>query len=298
MGLGPAAVKMNLELWKRGFFKNMKSVVEMGAQGLHLTLTDFEELLQMAGLTDYKKEKFCALAEYPNGAGCSSRNFYEILGINEYACLDLDKVYGAIPLDLNRPLEDKALYGKYDLVTDYGTNEHIFNTPEAFRTMHRLCKPGGILMIGQVVYRGNGYYTYDPSFFEGMAAANNYKILFSSYVVATTTPTASGSSNQFHLPLSRELLDALDWTKTAELGIFYAMQKQAEAEFKTPYQTSDFSKFRLNHGYELQLVQGPPSLSCIPVHTLNAIPGSVPGKALLDELYYRAVKIIPFKRCK
>jgi len=41
-----------------------------------------------------------------------------MLGIKKYSCVDLDKLYGAIPLDLNHPLKDKSLYGKYDLVTD------------------------------------------------------------------------------------------------------------------------------------------------------------------------------------
>lgn len=286
MGLGPAAVKMTLELWQKDFFKGMNSVVEMGSQELHLALTDFMELIQMAGLTNYKKENFAALSDWPAGPRCSSKPFYEILGIKDYACIDLDKHYGAITLDLNRPLEDKSLYGKYDLVTDYGTNEHIFNTAEAYRTMHKLCKPGGILMIGQVVYCGNGYYAYDPSFFEGIAAANNYKILFSSYVISTTTPTRSGSTNQFHIPLSRELLGALDWTKTAQLGIYYAMQKQSESEFNTPYQDRYLSKFQGNHGYKLQYLQSPPTRSYIPIHTLSGIS----GKSLLTELYRRVCR--------
>ena len=32
MGLGIAAVKLNLELWQRGLFKNIKSVVDIGSQ--------------------------------------------------------------------------------------------------------------------------------------------------------------------------------------------------------------------------------------------------------------------------
>ena len=158
MGLGLAAIKLNLELWRGGIFKGINSVVEMGSQELCLTLADLEEMVRTTGIAGYKKENFAALEKWPGVYCCSSRPFYEMLGIQKYSCVDLNKTYGAIPLDLNYPMEDKSLYGKYDLVTDYGTNEHIFNTSEAFRTMHRLCKTGGILIIGQVAYRGNGYY--------------------------------------------------------------------------------------------------------------------------------------------
>ena len=280
MGLGPAAIKMNLELFNRGFLKDRRSVVDMGSQGLHLNLADFEELLHMAGMDDYKKENFSALAHWPNGPECSSRFFYEVLGIKDYACIDLGKEHGAIPLDLNCPLEDKSLYGKYDLVTDYGTNEHVFNTSEAFRTMHRLCKVGGILVIAQVVYRGNGYYSYNPSFFEEMAEANNYKILSSSYTIGTVTLKSNGSQNQFHVPVSTGLIDALDWTKVSELGINFVCQKRSDADFCYPYQEGPLSTLRQNQGYPLQFLQSPPSYSHSYVPT---IPENIHGKDLLAE---------------
>ena len=56
LGLGPAAVKLYLELWQRAFFKDISSVVEMGAQELHLTPADFEELIRIAGVPNLKKK--------------------------------------------------------------------------------------------------------------------------------------------------------------------------------------------------------------------------------------------------
>ena len=265
MGLGPAAIKLNLELWQRGFFTNIKTVVDMGSQELSLTPADFEELVRVAGVPNYRKKNFANLAHWPGYPRCSSKPFYEMLGIEEYSCIDLGGQHGAIPLDLNMPLEDHSLYGQYDLVTDYGNNEHIFNTAEAYRTMHRLCKHQGSMIIQQVVYRGNGYYAYDPSFFEGIAAANNYKILFSSYVIDGSTPTTSGSNNQFHVPLSRELLDLVDWTKVQEIGICYVMQKQSDSDFNYPYQGDLVSAVQGHYGYELQFLANPPSRSYLPL---------------------------------
>lgn len=265
IGLGPAAVKLNLELWQRGFFKNIKSVVDMGSQELHLKLADFEGLVHVAGVPNYKRKNFAGLAHWPVGSRCSSKPFYQMLGAESYSCVDLGERHGAIPLDLNMPLEDHSLYGQYDLVTDYGTNEHVFNIAEAYRTMHRLCKQQGIMMIQQVVYNGNGYYAFDPSFFEGIAAANNYKILFSSYIIVGKTPTSAGSSNQFHVPLSRELLDIVDWTKVQEIGICYVMQKQSESDFRYPYQDDLLARAQGIYAYQLQFLPEPPSRTYLPL---------------------------------
>ena len=289
MGLGSAAIKLNLELWQRGIFRNIKSVMDMGSQELHLPLANFEKLVQVAGVPNYRKEDFANLAYWPGFPRCSSKPFYELLGVEEYSCIDLGGEHGAIPHDLNMPLEDHQLYGRYDLVTDHGTNEHVFNTVEAYRTMHRLLKQQGIMMVIQCVYHGNGYYGYDPSFFEGIAAANDYRILFSSYVILGKT-----GSNQFHVPLSIELLELVDWTKVGSIGICYVMQKQSEShDFNYPYQGQFLAATQGHYGYQLQFLPDPPSRTYLPLrgplytfgplHTLEHI--SV--KSILKYLFKR-----------
>ena len=141
MGLGSGAVKLYLELWQRGLFKNIHSVVEMGSQEIHLTKEHFEELIHSAGMNNYKEVDFQELVNWPGYPRVSSKPFYEMLGIEKYSCIDMNAYHEAILLDLNQPLEDKSLYGKFDLVTDHGTNEHVFNVAETYRTMHRLAKP-------------------------------------------------------------------------------------------------------------------------------------------------------------
>ena len=84
MGLSIAAVQNTLELWQQGFFKNTKKVIEMGSQELHLKTDDFEDLVKMAGVNNFEKEKFLNLDNWPKGPRCSSRSFYKMLGIDEY----------------------------------------------------------------------------------------------------------------------------------------------------------------------------------------------------------------------
>lgn len=265
MGLALAAVQNTLELWQQGFFKNTKNVVEMGSQEIHLKAADFEELLEMAGIEGYKSEDFANLDNWPCQPRCSSKPFYQMLGIEEYYSLDLNKQLGAIEHDYNYPLEDSSLYSKFDLVTDHGACEHAFNVGEAYRTMHRLCKPGGLMVIAQSLFGGNGYYCFDKPFFEGLAAANNYKILHTSYVIATKADTINGSGLSFHVPMSRELLKSIDLTKVREVCVYGVYQKQVEADFVYPYQGHYSLKKQEHFSFNRLFFRDPPSYSYIPV---------------------------------
>jgi hypothetical protein len=264
MGVGIGAVKLYLELRERGVFKNIKSVVEMGSQELHLTEKCFKELMDSAGISDYKKEEISDLSNYPGYPRVSAKALYKILGVNNYSCIDLNGDHNAIQHDLNSPFQDKDFYNQYDLVTDHGTNEHAFNIAETYRTMHRLCKEQGYMIIMQNVCNGNGYYLFDSSFFEGIAAANNYRILFSSYVV--TINDSKYMYQQLHIPLSRELLGVLDLFRTQSICICYVLQKQSSGDFKFPYQGNYLSQREGNKGYKLQFLPQPPSYSYVPAY--------------------------------
>ena len=264
MGVGPGVVKLSLDLWQRGYFKQIKSVVELGSQELMLTPAHFERLIRVAGVAGYRREDFPHLENWPGHPRCSARPFYELLGVERYSCVDLNGQHGAIPLDLNLPLEDTSLYGQFDLVTDHGCAEHAFNIAEAYRTMHRLCRREGLLVASQNVYGGgNGYYNFDAPFFEGLAAANQYRVLFASYIVVPKGPAET--FNEFHVPLSQRLLDTLDWSKVHYLSICYVLQKQREEEFKLPYQGSYLAEREGHHGYKLQFLPDPPSRTYVPV---------------------------------
>ncbi len=264
MGMSVSAIKLYLELHQRGLLDGYRSVIEMGSQELHLKQADFEQLLLMSGISGYQGNDFAPWA-WPSMPRCSSKPFFKLLGFSDYASIDLNQEHGSVGLDLNYPLEDRSLFCKYDLVTDHGCNEHAFNIAEAYRTMHRLCRSGGLIVIDQGVWHGNGYYLFDLSFFEGIAAANYYKVLFSGYVVSLKSTTQNGSNLQFHIPLSRDLLDAVDLTKVLSIGISYVFQKQSDADFKYPYQGSYLSHREGISGYALQFFPDPPARTYVPI---------------------------------
>ena len=287
MGLAIAAIQNTLELYQQGFFSNTKSVIEMGSQELHLKESDFEELVKMAGLSNYEKKNFPNLNNWPKRPRCSSRHFYNLLGIKEYRSFDLNEDLGSISHDYNLPFEDKTLWSKFDLVTDHGACEHAFNIGEAYRTMHRLCKPGGLMIISQALWGGNGYYLYDESFFAGIAAANNYKIIFSSYIVTTETKTTHGSPLQFHIPINKDLLNTIDLNRVGEIGIYAVLQKQNNTDFQYPYQGHYLATKQGHLGFNRLFYQDPPSYAYIP---MAGQAHDVTGKVLL-KLLFKKIKI-------
>ena len=175
MGLGNAAIKLCLELWQRGYFEHINSVIEMGSQELHVTESTFRGLVESAGISHYDEKDFPNLNNWPGSPRCSAKAFYKLLGAQEYACIDMGGMHNAVPHDLNTPLGDESLAGRYDMVTDHCSNSHVFNVGESYRTIHRLCKPGGLITLMTPVYGSNGYFNFDVSFYEGMAAANGYR---------------------------------------------------------------------------------------------------------------------------
>ena len=236
MGLGLAAVTNYLELHSLGYFKNSKSICEIGSQELHLKKEDLKQLFDNAGLKSDLVDDYPNINNWPERPRCSAKYFYESLGIKEYQCMDINGDYGAIAHDLNKPFEDKSKFNKFDIVTDHGASEHVFNIAECYKTMHNLTKPGGYIIVAQhILKRANhSYFLFEESFIDGIAAANRYKVIYNSYILNVDAKTKNGSDCEFHIPRNKTLFNALDFTKSPHLMIYGVLQKTKEDEFKTP----------------------------------------------------------------
>ena len=242
MGLGLAPIQNILELKSLGYFKDMNSVLEMGSQELHLKKDDLKELFEINGLDKNLVEEFPNSKNWPFSPRCPSKYLYKALGLDEYSSIDLSGEHESIVHDLNEPFEDKSLFNKFDITTDFGSCEHVFNVAECYKTMHKLTKPGGYLIIAQATVKGNAFFTFDESFYEGIAAANGYKIIYSSYFIQTGEKTLKGSYHEFHIPRNSKLLNVLDYAKLRDfekntgVGIYGVFQKVNDDKFHMPQQ--------------------------------------------------------------
>ncbi len=111
----------------------------------------------------------------------AQKTFYKSLGVAAYTSIDLSDPKADIKHDMNLPLTTAL---QYDLVTNFGTAEHVFNVFQFFETVHKLLKVGGTALhvlpaCGDV---NHGFYNFHPIFFHRLAKANNYDVVDYSYV--------------------------------------------------------------------------------------------------------------------
>jgi hypothetical protein len=95
-----------------------------------------------------------------------------------YRCLDVAEGEEVINADLNFYVVPEEWRGRFDVVTNYGTSEHVGDQFNAFRVMHDFAKPGGTFIhhVPFAGYFNHGLYSYTPAFFVFLAQANGYEI--------------------------------------------------------------------------------------------------------------------------
>ena len=130
---------------------------------------------------DYTSKLFNLDLSHYNKFGAMSR-LYEELG---YKREFLDLKEGGLQYDLNYSIESHiGLHAKYDLVTNHGTSEHIYNQVTCFEAIHYLTKKDGLMYHclncqgwADGGGLGHGFYLYQPKFVHLLAKQNDYDIL-------------------------------------------------------------------------------------------------------------------------
>lgn len=114
-------------------------------------------------------------------------NFYHKLGKDYFRLYGIEHFsYDLIPhqeaefLDLRNPIPQE-LEGKFDVVTDYGTTEHVDGDfYQANKNIHNMVKVGGLViretpLTGHWIGHAHNY--LDAKFYEDLALFNDYTIL-------------------------------------------------------------------------------------------------------------------------
>ena len=112
----------------------------------------------------------------PNSFKITDHYYRNVLGCSDYESIDPGVADSDYKFDLNYSLPEIL---SYDVVTDSGTGEHIFNQAQLFRTMHDLTKKGGIMthVLPWTGWYNHGFYNFQPTLVYDLAAANDYTVL-------------------------------------------------------------------------------------------------------------------------
>jgi hypothetical protein len=104
----------------------------------------------------------------------SAHLFTQVLGARSYQSLDVSSYQGSeIIANLNHPLSADHL-GRYDVVVDAGTLEHLANLSTALENIFGLLKKGGIYYFGVPCnnWVDHGFFQFSPTFFRDLCIDN------------------------------------------------------------------------------------------------------------------------------
>ena len=155
------------------------SVIELGSQELDVTadwLAGFAKTRSHAPQGDALR----ILSKDADRIGETAPDFYAAMGLNRYRSIDINGQLNSLPFDLNSCIEERYDFSdRFDLVTNNGTTEHLFNQQAVFDNIHRLTSVGGLVLhaVPFLNYVNHCFFNYSPTFFYNLAAANSYALL-------------------------------------------------------------------------------------------------------------------------
>ncbi|MGE4233716.1 MAG: hypothetical protein AB7F43_10335 [Bacteriovoracia bacterium] len=184
MTFNPFVTKAIYEVSK--FLPEGATAVDLGNQTLTATDEIFDEIIADASASKTKRsiDLFNAISALRSLSskerGSKTAEYYRALGFSSYDAIDVNDLYGSLMMDLNSNLRERYNFAKtYDLVTNLGTGEHIFNQLAIFENMHNLAKENGILVhvMPFLNWINHGFFNFNPTLYADIAAANGYKLL-------------------------------------------------------------------------------------------------------------------------
>jgi len=125
----------------------------------------------------------CRMVELGNqvlkGIGGTAKDYFESIGV-DHVSIDTNGKNGALPLDLQQEIKDKSLINTFDVLTNFGTTEHVKSQYICWLNIHNLVKQNGIfihLVPRTGHWRSHGDHKYSLEVFEKLVNSCGYEIL-------------------------------------------------------------------------------------------------------------------------
>jgi hypothetical protein len=181
MAIGAIHLAWLRRLAEQNCFRGMQDIIDLGPQDIQLERPILERAMRdlLPG-----EERDGLIAQIYAGGNTPRPDaqdaFYRLFGFETYASIDAADERATFRIDLCQPVESLP---EFDAVTNFGTTEHPFNVGEAFRSIHRLTKPGGVSLhcVPCFAFINHGFYNIHPNLFIEMARANDYSLIDFSY---------------------------------------------------------------------------------------------------------------------
>jgi SAM-dependent methyltransferase len=202
-------------------------VLLLGRQNLDVTYQGLLELLPRAGVTPAVAE---GAANQRTGLATDT-DFFRLLGVGEVSALDVSAFEGAdIVADLNYPV-DASLHGRFGLIFDGGTAEHVFDTRQCFMNVANMLRPGGRVIHSSPVnnHVNHGFYQFSPTLFFDYYAANGFVDARAIMAVYPRCPDTTPWHCFAYQPDVHGGINAFYSNDNSHLGILFSARKTAES---------------------------------------------------------------------
>ena len=169
MGLGSASVKFVCAAKSAGV--DFSRTLMIGRQSL---TTDPESLKKVFATLGIAEDPENFLRDNQFGEA-----FFSLVGARDVDSLDTSSYENATVLhDMNLPISEE-LRGRYSVVYDGGTLEHVFNIPQAMKNCMEMVRVGGhFLQVGGANnFMGHGFWQFSPELlFRVFSVENGYQV--------------------------------------------------------------------------------------------------------------------------
>ncbi len=181
MAIGSLTVDWLTLLRQRGLLPERAALLDLGPQDV----TTKRIVAERAACQLFGRERASAMVDaifdgeaWRRGAQLA---FYQLFGADTYASIDLSDPRATYACDLNQPLPD---IGRFDIVTDFGTSEHVFNIAQSYANIHNVLSPNGVALFTSPTFAfiNHGFFNLHPMVFTELAAANGYEIVDFRYI--------------------------------------------------------------------------------------------------------------------
>lgn len=171
----------------------------------------------------------------------SPSTFFGGLGLTELTSIDIPGSTHEPDLihDLNRPFPS-PLVGKFGLVVDPGTTEHVFDTSAALTNIASALRVGGVVIHFVPIYSYNGgYYSINPNVLNDFYALNgfsdqtSYIIMWDRYRPFANKSRCYRYTPQFEI---RHGLADRDQCRFTPHLLFFARKENVVSEYRSPIQ--------------------------------------------------------------
>ena len=131
-----------------------------------------------------------------------AKEYFESLG-SLVVSIDIKGEGGSLPIDLSKPINMSEYKEYFDVVTNFGTSEHVSDHMACLENMYYFCKKNGILCNfvpreGHWIDRSHyNAHKYTTNFFYQWADQHNCEVVLSRIV--TIRERTSGHCNSIHL---------------------------------------------------------------------------------------------------